>query len=97
VPHNHGYCPTGPHGALVAVGHGNCTQANAIDGHTWLVHAWAVPGKPSAWGVFADANPALTPHGYDPKHLMTANTLDCYYDTKAYTTSYKGCVIPARA
>jgi hypothetical protein len=91
VPHNHGYCTNASGVADLSVGQGNCTKANATDANDWLVHTWAVPGKPSAWGVFSDANPALTPHGYDAKHLMSAHTLDCYYETRAYQTPYKGC------
>jgi hypothetical protein len=91
VPHSHGFCPGAKGQPALSPGQGTCTRANAIGGNEWLVHVWAVPGKPSAWGVFADANPALTPHGYDTEHLMSANTLDCFYDTKAYTAPYKGC------
>ncbi len=92
VPHSHGYCKALPGTtASRAPGDPGCTRENAVDGSTWLVHTWAVPGKPSPWGVFSDANPALTPKGYDAAHPVTAHQLDCYYDTKAGEVVYKGC------
>lgn len=92
VPHSHGYCDPLP-GSTVARSPGDpgCTRENAVEGNTWLVHTWGVPGKPSPWGVFSDANPTLTPKGYDAAHPVTAHQLDCFYETKAGEVTHKGC------
>ena len=80
MPHSHGFCPRRPGWSRDRVpGEPGCTQANAREANTWMVHAWVVPGRQSPWGVFSSLNPNLTWRGWDAQRPMTVKALNLAY------------------